>query len=125
MTPTRLNETSRSFKIDWTLLVLILLLAVISIAAIYGAIPLTPSWINGQDFLIKQVMWYVLGFITLAFLIFMGVDRLFSMSHIFYWILIVLLVLLILDTYIDLPLIYPINGARAWIQIPEIGRAHV
>lgn len=121
MTPTRLNETSRSFKIDWTLLVLILLLAVISIAAIYGAIPLTPSWINGQDFLIKQVMWYVLGFITLAFLIFMGVDRLFSMSHIFYWILIVLLVLLILDTYIDLPLIYPINGARAWIQIPGVG----
>ena len=121
MTPTRLNETSRSFKIDWTLLGLILLLAVISVAAIYGAIPLTPSWVNGQDLLIKQVMWYALGFITLVFLIYMGVDRLFSMSHIFYWILIVLLVLLILDTYIDLPLIYPINGARAWIQIPGVG----
>ncbi len=121
MTPTRLNETSRSFKIDWTLLILILSLAVISVIAIYGAIPLTPSWVNGQDLLIKQVMWYALGFITLGFLIYMGVDRLFSMSHIFYWILIVLLGLLILDTYIDLPLIYPINGARAWIQIPGVG----
>jgi rod shape determining protein RodA len=121
MTPARLNETSRSFKIDWMLVILILLLAAVSIVAIYGAIPLTPSWVNGQDLLIKQVMWYVLGFITLGFLIFMGVDRLFSMSHIFYWILIVLLGLLILDSFIDLPLIYPINGARAWIQIPGVG----
>ncbi|MBS3991220.1 MAG: FtsW/RodA/SpoVE family cell cycle protein [Erysipelothrix sp.] len=121
MTPTRLNETSRSFKIDWMLVILILLLAAVSIVAIFGAIPLTPSWVNGQDLLIKQVMWYVLGFITLGFLIFMGVDRLFSMSHIFYWILIVLLGLLILDSFINLPLIAPINGARAWIQIPGVG----
>jgi rod shape determining protein RodA len=121
MTPTRLNETSRSFKIDWMLVFLILLLAAVSIVAIYGAIPLTPSWVNGQDLLIKQVMWYVLGFITLGFLIFMGVDRLFSMSHIFYWILIGLLGLLILDSFINLPLIAPINGARAWIQIPGVG----
>jgi rod shape determining protein RodA len=103
------------------LVILILLLAAVSIVAIFGAIPLTPSWVNGQDLLIKQVMWYVLGFITLGFLIFMGVDRLFSMSHIFYWILIVLLGLLILDSFINLPLIAPINGARAWIQIPGVG----
>ena len=121
MIPTRLNETSRTFKIDWTLVILIFLFAVISIAAIYGAIPLTPYWVNGQDLLIRQIMWYVLGVLTLGFLIFMGVDRLFTMSHIFYWILIVLLGLLILDSMIDLPFINEINGARAWIQIPGIG----
>lgn len=121
MTLRRLQESSRAFKIDWMLVVLILALAVISIVAIYGAIPLTPSYVNGQDLLIKQVMWYVLGFLTLAFLIYMGVDRLFSMATIFYWILIVLLGLLILDSFINLPLIYPINGARAWIQVPGVG----
>lgn len=121
MTLQRLNESSRRFKIDWMLVTLILSLALISIIALYGAIPLTPSNVNGLDFLIKQVIWYVLGFLTLAFLIYMGVDRLFSMSIIFYWILVFLLGLLIIDSFINLPLIAPINGARAWIIIPGVG----
>lgn len=117
----RLQESTRIFKIDWTLAFLIVSLAIISFIAIYGAIPLTPSWVNGQGILIRQVIWYILGFIVLGFLIHIGVDRLFSMATVFYWILMVLLFLLVLDFVVNVPFIAPVNGSRAWIQIPGVG----
>ncbi len=121
MAQKKLTISNKPFHIDFFLLVLILLMAAISLIAIYGAIPITPAWINGQSILIKQAIWYGLGFITLIFLLNFGVDRLFTSIKVFYWILIFLLFLLILDFYIDLPFITPINGSRAWIILPGIG----
>ena len=121
MAQKKLTISNKPFHIDFFLLGLILLMAAISLIAIYGAIPITPAWINGQSILIKQAIWYGLGFITLIFLLNFGVDRLFTSIKVFYWILIFLLFLLILDFYIDLPFITPINGSRAWIILPGIG----
>lgn len=117
----KLQVSTKPFTIDWIFVVLILLLASISFIAIYGAIPLTPSWVNGQGILIRQIVWYVLGFLVLGFLIHIGVDRLFSMSTLFYWILMGLLVLLVLDFVVNIPFITPVNGSRAWIQLPGFG----
>ncbi len=121
MAQKQLTTTNKPFHVDLFLVFLILLMAAISLIAIYGAIPITPAWIDGRSILIKQALWYGLGFMTLIFLLKFGVDRLFTSIKIFYWILMVLLFLLVLDFYIDLPFITPINGSRAWIILPGIG----
>jgi rod shape determining protein RodA len=114
-------KTKKSFKLDITLTILLLTMAAFSIVAIQGAIPLTASAVNGQDILFKQVIWFILGFLLLAGLLFFGIDRLFTGVRVFYWILMFLLILLFLDRFIDLPFIRPLNGTRAWIILPGIG----
>lgn len=121
MTIQKTKKTKKTFKIDITLTIILLAMAAFSIIAIQGAIPLTSSTVNGQDILVKQIIWFILGFSLLAGLLFFGIDRLFTGVRVFYWILMFLLLLLFLDRFIDLPFIRPLNGTRAWIILPGIG----
>lgn len=79
--------------------------------------------LQGTHLWLKQGMWYAIGFLMLAFLTRFGSDRLFTGVKIFYWILMVLLAILLVDKYvISLPdrFIRPINGTTAWYQIPGL-----
>jgi len=115
------TQSSKPFHLDIPLTILLISMAIISLVAIYGAIPLTPSWVNGEGILIRQAIWYILGFGVLIFLLYFGIDRLFTGVKVFYWILMVLLFILVLDFVIDIPFITPVNGSRAWYQIPGFG----
>src|SRR5690554_2834045 len=115
------TQSSKPFHLDIPLTILLISMAIISLVAIYGAIPLTPSWVNGEGILIRQAIWYILGFGVLIFLSYFGIDRLFTGVKVFYWILMVLLFILVLDFVIDIPFITPVNGSRAWYQIPGFG----
>lgn len=115
------SPTKKTFIIDWTLSLILLSLTVISLLAIYGASPLLVSYRDGTDLLIKQVIWVIISIVSLVILLQIGVDRLFTAIDIAYWILMFLLFLLILDKYINLPFIAPVNGTRAWLQFPGIG----
>ena len=115
------SPTKKTFIIDWTLSLILLTLTGISLLAIYGASPLLVSFIDGTDLLIKQVIWVVISIVSLILLIQIGVDRLFTAIDIAYWILMFLLFLLIVDRYINLPFIAPVNGTRAWFQLPGLG----
>lgn len=121
MAVTKPTQSSKPFYIDKTLTGFLLSLALVSLIAIYGAIPILPSWLNGYELLLKQAVWYVLGFSLLIFLLYFGIDRLFTGVKVFYWILIVMLFILILDFYVDIPFVAPINGSRAWFILPGIG----
>lgn len=116
----RPSQSKRPFHLDKVLIGLLLLMAVLSLIAIYGAIPLTASNINGQELFIKQILFYLSGFALLSGLLIFGIDRLFTGIRVFYWILMILLVLLLVDKVINLPLIWPVNGTRAWIFLPGI-----
>lgn len=121
MTIQKPAKSNKPFRIDLWLTILLIFMAIISLIAIYGSIPITPSWIDGRSILIKQALWYILGFSLLAFLLYFGIDRLFTGVKVFYWILLVMLVILILDFYINVPFVTPINGSRAWFILPGIG----
>ena len=82
---------------------ILMTLTAISLIAIYGASPLLVSYRDGTDLLIKQVIWVVISIVSLIILIQIGVDRLFTAIDVAYWILIGLLILLIVDKYINLP----------------------
>lgn len=115
------SPTKKTFIIDWSLSLILLALTGISLLAIYGASPLLVSFIDGTDLLIKQVIWVIISIVSLILLIQIGVDRLFTAIDIAYWILMFLLLLLIVDRYINLPFIAPVNGTRAWFQLPGLG----
>jgi rod shape determining protein RodA len=121
MAVTKPTQSNKPFYIDKTLTVLLLSLAVVSIIAIYSAIPLLPNWLSGTELLVKQGVWYALGFALLGFLLYFGIDKLFTGVKVFYWILLVMLVVLVLDYYVNIPFVTPINGSRAWFILPGIG----
>ena len=95
----------KSFAIDKTLLLVLILLFSFNLLAVYASIPLTVS--GSMTLLYKQAFWILLGFGFLIFLLIFGIDRLFTSANVFYWILLFMLVLLLLDKYIDLPFIRP------------------
>lgn len=115
------TKSTKPFHFDKSLTVLLLSLAIVSIIAIYSAFPLLPGWLSGPELLLKQAIWYILGFALLIFLLYFGIDKLFTGVKVFYWILLVMLVILVLDYYINIPFVTPINGSRAWFIFPGLG----
>lgn len=121
MTKSALTHAKKKFHVDPYLVVILGLMSLASMVAIFGALPLLPQWKSGIELLVKQGIWFLIGFSFLIFLIFFGIDRLFTGIRVFYWILIGMLIVLLLDRVIDLPFIAPINGTRAWYSFPGIG----
>lgn len=121
MSKSSLTHEKKRFYIDYTLVVILALMTIASMMSIFGSLPLLPQWRNGVDLLVKQGFWYIIGYAFLVFLIFFGIDRLFTGIRVFYWILLGLLVLLLLDKVVNLPFISPVNGTRAWFNFPGIG----
>lgn len=121
MAQIRQSPVRKAFLIDWPITVILSLLTIISVVAIYAASPLMTGFDGTYDIVIKQLVWISIALAFLIFLLMYGVDVIFSAIDIAYWVLMVLLVLLVLDHWIDLPLISPINGTRAWINLPGMG----
>ncbi|CAM3454822.1 FtsW/RodA/SpoVE family cell cycle protein [Erysipelothrix anatis] len=119
-----INESKRYFTLDKVLFGIMIAFATISVVAIYLSAPLLD---NGQADAIslvkKQLMWFAIGFAVIAFLIKIGIDRLFTAIDIAYWILMVLLAGLVIARFanINSSIVAPINGTRAWYMIPGIG----
>jgi rod shape determining protein RodA len=110
------------FHPDYTLILLLSVLSALSLLAIYGALPLLPTWHSGIDLIIKQVVWILISIVLLVVLIILGVDRLFTGIKVAYWVLMGLLMILLVDKFlIDLPFIAPVNGTTAWFIIPGLG----
>jgi len=121
MTNTPRQHIKIPFHIDYSLAFILIALTTVSLIAIYGSIPLLASNFNGTDLLVKQIIWIGISVAVLITLIILGIDRILTSIYVFYWIMIGLLLILLLDKIIDLPFIYPINGTRAWIVFPGLG----
>jgi len=118
------TQTKKQFFLDRGLLFLLIAMALFSLVAIYCAEPLMTSSVRSGNPPLKQAIWYCAGFIMIYILFKFGTDRLFTGAKVFYWILIVLLAILLVDRYLfNLPdmLIRPVNGTTAWYQIPKLG----
>ena len=99
------------YKVEYGILVPLLLLFLVSIVSIYGASNITQSSVG--NVLLKQILWYILGFGTSYFIMFIGIDYLLKYSWILYIIGIISLILLfIIGT--------PINDAKCWFTLGNI-----
>lgn len=115
------SPIKKTFYINYPLSLVLLSLILISILAINASGPMLLSFQDGFQLAIRQGIWALISLTSLVVLIKLGVDRIFTAIDVAYWILVALLFILLVDRVIDLPLIAPINGTRAWISIPGLG----
>lgn len=121
-----LSRAKSPDKFDYTLIGILVVFMLTSLLAIYSAFGMLGT-AAGFNYLFKQIMWYVFGFIVVGALMYLGNDSLYQFAKIGYWILLVLLALLLLDkvfyhfTLRDLPLFHTANGATSWYLLPGIG----
>lgn len=100
------------YKIDKFLLIPIIIFIVISLFTIYSAESLLNKDMN--NLILKQGFWYIIGFILVFFIMFIGNKQIYKYAWILYILgNIFLFLLLIFGTYI--------NNARCWFSIPGIG----
>jgi rod shape determining protein RodA len=100
------------YKVETSILVMILSLALISILTIYSSQSILPSYMN--NLALKQVIWYIAGFMIAYFIMFIGNQFIFKHAYSLYIIGVLALIGVLLFSV-------PINNVRSWFQIPGLG----
>ena len=109
------EQNKFSSRIDFSLVTILLLLCVASLVAIYSA---QSTGQYTENFLIKQIFWYIVGIGIVFGVITLDSDQLKKISWYAYGFGLFLLLLLIILPESIVPVI---NGARSWFNIPGIG----
>ena len=104
-----MKNTSK-YKVDISLLICIILFAVLSIVTIGSA----ENLLTETGLVFKQIMWYIIGFILIYFIMFIGNKFLYKNVWILYIIGVLSLILVLFFGA-------TINEARCWFKIPGIG----
>lgn len=99
------------YKIDITILICLIIFALISIITIGSAETLLNE---NNNFIMKQIMWYSIGFIVVFIIMFIGNDFLFKNAWILYVLGIISLILVLFFGK-------TINEARCWFVIKGVG----
>lgn len=97
------------YKVDKFILIPLIIFAIISVLTIFSAQALLPSYL--QSLAIKQVVWYILGFLIAYFIMFIGNKFIYNNIWIFYGIGCMMLLGLLLFAK-------PINEAKCWFTLP-------
>ena len=98
-------------KIDKSILILLIIFSIISVVTIYCSEKLL---IDVNYYYIKQIIWYLIGFLIIFLIIKFGNDGIYKHAYILYIISNILLLLLLI--FAD-----PINEAKCWFTIKGIG----
>jgi len=98
------------YKVDFTFILILLMFVAISLISIYSA----QNLIDNNTLMIKQLLWYIAGFILIYFIMFIGNDYIYRNYNIWYIIGIISLLCLLLFAPV-------INNAKCWFSIPGIG----
>ena len=101
----------KKYRLDLTILIPLILLLCISVLSIAAAEKLLPT---NEHYMIKQVMWYLIGFGAIYIILFIGNKLILQNIWILY---------IINNVFLFLLLIFakPINNSKCWFQIPGIG----
>lgn len=103
---------AKKLKINYSILICLLIFMVISIISIYSAMTYMPNYLG--NLAIKQFIWYIFGFTLVLAIIKISNKALYQYSWYIYMTNILLLFILLLIGQ-------PINGSKCWFNIPGIG----
>ena len=109
------EQKNFSSRIDFGLVTILLLLCITSFVAIYSA---QSTGQYTENFLIKQILWYLVGIGIIFGVITLDSDQLKKISWYAYGFGLFLLLMLVILPESIVP---SINGARSWYKIPGIG----
>lgn len=99
-------------KINFKILIPIILLSIISIVTIYSALTYTSSTLG--NLALKQAIWYGIGWVLVYILVKLKNDYLYQHTWFLYIFGVILLALLLVFGT-------PINNSKCWFTIPGIG----
>lgn len=99
-------------KIDIVLLILLIIFSFISIITIFSAQNILPDYL--KHIYIKQILWYILGFLTISVIIKIKINWIYDNIFWFYVLGNILLVLLLFFGE-------SVNGAKCWFKIYGLG----
>ncbi|MED4016916.1 FtsW/RodA/SpoVE family cell cycle protein [Sutcliffiella cohnii] len=112
------ENMTTEYKIDYTVLMIIFLLALISLIILSAIQPSLPTKLQSVHFVQKQTFWYIIGSTGTVLCLFFDYER---YRHFGYYLYAIGMILLIgLDISIS-PQVLTINGATSWYSIPGIG----
>ncbi|WP_027408905.1 FtsW/RodA/SpoVE family cell cycle protein [Anoxybacteroides tepidamans] len=104
-------------KVDYNLLFILFLMAIVSAIAIHSAQPSLPEKLQSVNFVVKQLQWYIIGAAVIVITMIIDYDRFFH----FAWYLYGFGMLLLLGLELGLPGTVTIKGATSWYSIPGAG----
>lgn len=100
----------KKFKVDKWLVIIVFVFFLISVFTIGSAQRL----INSNDLMLKQALWYGIGFVLIFFMMKIKNEFFIKYSWVLYIVSILLLIFLLIFGH-------PVNGAKCWFDIPYIG----
>jgi len=103
---------NKKLKIDKPLIFLLIIFFIISTITIKSAMTYLSSDLG--NLALKQILWFLLGFILIFIIIKIGNERIFKHIHYLYFTFNILLLLLLF-------IAEPINGSKCWFILPGIG----
>ncbi|KAB2334780.1 rod shape-determining protein RodA [Cytobacillus depressus] len=109
------HKTTTPPKLDYNLVLILFLLFLVSCISIYSA---QTTGQYKENFLIKQIIWYIVGTGIIAAVISLDSEQLKKVSWYAYGFGLVLLGFLIVAPSSIAPVI---NGAKAWFRVPGMG----
>ncbi|MFC4403263.1 FtsW/RodA/SpoVE family cell cycle protein [Gracilibacillus xinjiangensis] len=114
-----MSEENTNSRIDYTLILIIIALAVISIFTLYTLHPFLLEKYPNATYYMSQIKWYIVGTAAIFVIMFFDYDRLRQVSWIFYALGVIALLML----YFHFPpgIADEVNGAWGWFQIPGFG----
>lgn len=109
-----MNRNQNNSKIDFSLVLILMLLCLASCVAIFSA---QSTGQYNENFLVKQIFWYAVGVAIIAGVISLDSDQLKKIAWYAYGFGIFLLLLLIVAPE---SIAREVNGAKSWFQLPGI-----
>lgn len=109
------SNPNHNSRLDYSLVTILFLLFLVSCISIYSA---QTTGQYGENFLIKQIVWYIVGIFIIAVVIRLDSDQLKKLTWYVYGLGVMLLAALIIAPSSIAPVR---NGAKSWFVFPGVG----
>ncbi|MDL4842940.1 FtsW/RodA/SpoVE family cell cycle protein [Aquibacillus rhizosphaerae] len=113
-----MSSKNTNNNIDYSLILIILLLGIISCFTLYTIEPFLPTIYEDTNFVLQQIVWYIIGSMVIVVIMLIDYDRLRQISWIVYGFGMITLLMLFFN--VPSSIVHEVNGARGWFRFPGI-----
>ncbi|WP_283746858.1 FtsW/RodA/SpoVE family cell cycle protein [Bacillus cereus] len=112
-----MKDTNSQYQIDYILIFILFAIGIVSCFAIASAQASLPPFLQNINFALKQIQWYVIGFVAIGVIMIIDFDRYKQIA----WYLYSFALILLIGLELQVPGAVTIKGATAWYILPGIG----
>lgn len=112
-----MKDTNSQYQIDYILICILFAIGTVSCFAIASAQASLPPFLQNINFALKQIQWYVIGFVAIGVIMIIDFDRYKQIA----WYLYSFALILLIGLELQVPGAVTIKGATAWYRLPGIG----